>query len=88
MRALLASYIVRGQAVYEKKPSIEKVAPHNLRRICARICRDARGGELDGFNSAYAVYRAAGHNGRGNNTGRPSLLCNQCPCAEKADHKR
>ena len=29
-----------------KEAAIEKLAPHDLRRTCARLCRDA-GGELD-----------------------------------------
>ena len=29
-----------------KRAAIEKLAPHDLRRTCARLCRDA-GGELD-----------------------------------------
>jgi site-specific recombinase XerD len=29
-----------------KKAAIENLAPHDLRRTCARLCRDA-GGELD-----------------------------------------
>jgi site-specific recombinase XerD len=31
---------------YAKKAGIEKLAPHDLRRTCARLCHQA-GGELD-----------------------------------------
>ena len=31
---------------YAKRAGIDKLAPHDLRRTCARLCRDA-GGELE-----------------------------------------